>query len=124
MSKLKKFSVLVSGGAGLIGSHLCRRLLNDGYSVVCADNLISGSQNNIKDLLKNPHFLFLKHDVILQLPKKLKARAVFHLASPASPNHHSPISYHALAMETMLVNTQGTLELLKFSKNRYFNVTR
>ncbi len=111
--------VLVTGGAGFIGSHLCQRLLKEKHTVVCVDNLLTGLQNNLKDFAKNDDFYFLKHDIINPLPEEISADAVFHLASPASPNHHSKISYHALPMETMLANTQGTLELLKFcQKNK------
>ncbi len=114
--KKKRQIILVAGGAGFLGSHLCKRLLTSGHEVICVDNLLTGSKNNIKNLLKNKNFSFLKFDITKPLPKRLKARAVFHLASPASPNHHSPKSYHALSLETMLANTQGTLELLKFAK--------
>ena len=106
--------IIVTGGAGFIGSHLCERLLNEGHVVLCVDNLISGSKKNIDHLQGNKNFTFLEYDVINPLPENLKADAVFHLASPASPNHHSKISYHSLPVETMLVNTQGTYELLKF----------
>lgn len=111
--------ILVSGGAGFIGSHLCESLLNDNHGVVCVDNFLTGSRENIEHLLKKPGFTLLEHDVIKPLPGNVKAEAVFHLASPASPNHHSKLSYHSLPMETMLVNTLGTLELLKFAgKNK------
>lgn len=106
--------ILITGGAGFIGSHLCERLLNENHIVLCVDNLISGSKKNIDHLQGNKNFTFLECDVINPLPENIKADAVFHLASPASPNHHSKISYHSLPVETMLVNTQGTYELLKF----------
>lgn len=109
---------IVTGGAGFIGSHLCKRLLDDGNKVLCVDNLITGAITNIEPLKSNSNFTFLEHNVLNPLPDTYSADAVFHLASPASPNHHSPKSYHALAMETMMVNTQGTLRLLEFaSKN-------
>ncbi len=109
-------NILVAGGAGFIGSHLCQRLIKENHQVICVDNLITGSINNIKDLLKNKNFSFIKHDVIKPFEPKIKIGAVFHLASPASPNHHSKISYHQLPLETMLVNTLGTLNLLKLAK--------
>lgn len=108
--------ILVAGGAGFIGSHLSARLLKDNHEVVCVDNLLTGSKRNIEHLLDNKLFSFLQHDVTKLLPDDVFADAVFHLASPASPNHHSRLSYHALPMETMMVNTLGTLELLKFAE--------
>ncbi len=108
--------ILVAGGAGFIGSHLCERLLKENYQVVCVDNLLTGSEKNIADLKNDKDFVFLNHNITKTLDYKEKIGAVFHLASPASPNHHSNLSYHALPMETMLANTLGTLELLKFSK--------
>lgn len=108
--------VLIAGGAGFIGTHLCKRMLHEHHDVICVDNLLTGNLDNIKDLSNDPHFLFLNHDVTHPLPATISADAVFHLASPASPNHHSSLSYHALPMETMMVNTVGTLELLKFSE--------
>lgn len=107
--------VLVTGGAGFIGSHLCERLLEEGKRVICIDNLLTGNEENLKNIRLNNNFQFFELDVVKPLPEKIKADFVFHLASPASPNHHSKISYHNLPMETMLVNTVGTLELLKFS---------
>lgn len=109
-------TALVAGGAGFIGSHLCKQLLEEGYRVICVDNLLTGSQQNIQRLLDHPHFTFLQHDVTETLPDHITADAVFHLASPASPNHHSKLSYHALPMQTMMVNTEGTHRLLEFSE--------
>lgn len=109
--------VLIAGGAGFIGSHLSRKLLAEGHEIICVDNLLTGQSLNIKDLESNPSFKFITHDISkAPMPEDLEADAVFHLASPASPNHHSKISYHALPMQTMLVNSRGTLELLKFSE--------
>lgn len=111
-------TVLIAGGAGFIGSSLCEKLLNDGNKVICVDNLLTSTRSNIEQLLDNESFSFLNHNVIEPLPEVGKVDAVFHLASPASPNHHSKLSYHALPMETMLVNTQGTMELLKFAERQ------
>ncbi len=107
---------LVAGGAGFIGTHLCKRLLGKNLKVICVDNFISSVPKNIDDLRKNSNFIFIEHDVVKPLPQNLQADYVFHLASPASPNHHSKISYHAFPLETMLVNTTGTFELLKFTQ--------
>lgn len=114
--------IVVAGGAGFIGSHLCKKLLENGHEVFCLDNLITGSKTNVTPLLDNPKFHLLEHDVTKPLTNIAErfgeVNAVFHLASPASPNHHSKISYHALPMETMLVNSVGTLELLKFATEK------
>jgi nucleoside-diphosphate-sugar epimerase len=108
--------VVVTGGAGFLGSHLCERLLKENITVICVDNLLTGSQKNIEHLLGNPLFTFLRHDVTVPLPDAISANAVFHLASPASPNHHSAISYHSLPEETMFVNTTGTFQMLRFAE--------
>jgi len=110
-------TILITGGAGFIGSHLTKKLLEKNYQVIVVDNLITGSEKNIKEFKNNKNFTFIKADVIKPLKHNLpKINYIFHLASPASPNHHSKISYHNLAFETMLVNTLGTLELLKLAK--------
>jgi UDP-glucuronate decarboxylase len=111
--------ILVAGGAGFLGSNLCRKLLDNGNEVICLDNLLTGSRKNIAPFLKNPDFKFIKHDITKILPKNITADEVFHLASPASPNIRSPKSYHALCFETMRANTDGTWNLCEFaSKNK------
>jgi len=107
--------VLIAGGAGFIGSNLTKRLLSEGHNVVCVDNFLTSIESNIEPFRSNSSFEFVNFDVINPLPESLSAEYVFHLASPASPNHHSRISYHALPMQTMLVNTQGTKNLLDFA---------
>jgi nucleoside-diphosphate-sugar epimerase len=106
---------LVAGGGGFIGSHLCKSLLDDNFKVICVDNFISSTPKNIEGLKSNPNFTQITHDVIKPLSDSVRADYIFHLASPASPNHHSKISYHAYPLETMLVNTTGTFELLSFA---------
>ena len=106
----------MAGGAGFIGSKLCSALLKKGYFVICVDNILTGSLNNLDSLRENENFQFINHDIAQPLEENLTADFVFHLASPASPNHHSKLSYHSLPMETMLANTQGTFELLKFAE--------
>jgi nucleoside-diphosphate-sugar epimerase len=110
--------VIITGGAGFIGSHLCEALLEKGHKIICIDNFLTGSKENIKRFSNNKDFTFINHDVINPLQGTLKAEYVFHLASPASPNHHSPISYHNLPMETMMVNTNGTLNMLQFAQKQ------
>ncbi len=108
-------NIVVAGGAGFIGSHLCEVLLKQNHTVICVDNLLTGNSKNIEQM-KSDKFRFINHDVIKPLSLDDSIDAVFHLASPASPNHYSPVSYHSLPMETMLVNTTGTLELLKLAE--------
>ncbi len=107
--------VIVTGGAGFLGSNLCKKLLERGDQVLCIDNLITGSKDNLKELGNNPNFKFLEIDVSKPLPEGLEADQVYHMASPASPNMSSPKSYHALAFETMLVNTTGTWNLAQLA---------
>lgn len=113
-------NIIVAGGAGFIGSHLCKRLINDGHEVFCIDNLLTGDKTNILHLQDNPSFHFIEYDVTKPFAaiaeRFTEVHAVFHLASPASPNHHSRLSYHALPMETMMVNTVGTHELLEVAQ--------
>lgn len=106
--------VLVTGGAGFIGSHLCRSLLEDGYEVICVDNLITGNKKNIDGLLSNPNFSSVEADVCVDLSNQLTnlpINYIFHLASPASP-----IDYQDFPEETLLVNSTGTLNMLALSK--------
>lgn len=103
-------TILVTGGAGFIGSHLCGHLLKNGYSVFCLDNLLTGSKKNIEHLLENPNFEFSEADIVLS-PKVPKVDFAFHLASPASP-----VDYQNHSEETLLVNSQGTINVLKIAK--------
>ncbi|HZU66319.1 MAG TPA: UDP-glucuronic acid decarboxylase family protein [Ktedonobacteraceae bacterium] len=103
--------VVVTGGAGFIGSHLCTRLLQEGHSVLCVDNLITGSKSNIQPLLENPQFRFLLQDVTQ--PFAFEADAIFHLASPASP-----VGYLENPIATILVNSQGTYQMLEQARKQ------
>lgn len=103
--------IIVTGGAGFLGSHLCDKLIESGHQVVAIDNLITGSEKNIAHLKDNPNFEFINQDVTEDLPDDLIADQIYHLASPASPNEDNPKSYHALPFETMQVNTVGTWKL-------------
>jgi len=105
---------LVAGGAGFLGSHLCERLLAEGASVTCVDNLSTGSRANVEHLLGDQRFTFIEHDVTQ--PLDVAADAIAHLASPASPNPMSPKSYLAQPIETALVNSQGTYQLLELAR--------
>jgi nucleoside-diphosphate-sugar epimerase len=104
-------NVLVTGGAGFIGSHLCSALLEREYSVTCVDNLVTGSARNIGSLLSHPRFTFLRHDVVQPLPDTGVLDCIFHLASPASVP-----DYLARPLETMAVNSEGTRAMLELAR--------
>ncbi|MBI4039695.1 SDR family oxidoreductase [Candidatus Daviesbacteria bacterium] len=104
--------ILVTGGAGFIGSNLCDHLIGAKHQVVCVDNLITGSEKNIGHLLSNPSFSFIKADIADKINFKEKFDAIFHLASPASP-----IDYQNHPVETMIANSQGTHKMLNLAKN-------
>lgn len=114
--------ILITGGAGFIGSNLCRRLLKDGHSVVCVDNFISGSKSNVEELLSNPSFKLIEFDITRPLEElyKLDAldnlSAILHFACPASPNPSSPVSYMAHPVETMMVSSLGSKNMLDLAK--------
>jgi len=78
-------TILVTGGAGFIGSNLCERLLKDGHHVLCLDNLYTGSIQNIKHLFNHPKFKFMNHDIITPLYMPFKIDQIYNLACPASP---------------------------------------
>lgn len=108
---------LVTGGGGFIGSHLCRRLLADGFTVVCLDNFASGMRRNIAELIEHPSFQLIEMDVTAApLDDNLAADRYYHLASPASPNPHTPRSYMALPLETALVNSVGMRNVLDLAR--------
>ncbi len=110
-------NIVVTGGAGFIGSHLVKRLLKDGNQVVVIDNFVTGSKSNLRDVTSDRNLTIIEKDVVKLTKNDIdntiqKVEQIYHLASPASPNHHSQVSYHALPMETMMVNTVGTHVLL------------
>ncbi|MFZ4438035.1 MAG: GDP-mannose 4,6-dehydratase, partial [Syntrophales bacterium] len=78
--------ILITGGAGFLGSHLCERLLAAGEELLCLDNFYTGSKDNIRHLLGNPHFEFIRHDIIN--PIYLEVDQIYNLACPASPVHY------------------------------------
>lgn len=113
--------VLVAGGAGFIGSNLCQSFLADGEKVICLDNFLTGKKSNVSQLLENPNFLMVNADINKPLPEAIteeKIDAVFHLASPASPNQLSQLSYMNLPLETMDANSLGTRRLLRLAKKK------
>ncbi|MEI7652754.1 MAG: NAD-dependent epimerase/dehydratase family protein [bacterium] len=109
--------ILITGGAGFLGSHLTKRLLNEGHKVTVIDDFITGSKSNLpvdKDLtIVDKDVSDISYHTLQGLRQ---IDQIYHLASPASPNHHSPISYHALPMETMMVNTVGTHRMLEMAE--------
>ena len=108
----RSLKIVVTGGAGFIGSHLCTRLLDEGHSVLCIDNLITGSERNIAPLRTHPNFTYVRHDVTQ--PFEFEAEAIFHLASPASP-----VGYMTYPIETILVNSQGTYQMLEQARKQH-----
>src|SRR5213078_4590365 len=101
--------ILVTGGAGFIGSHLCERLLNDGHEVLCLDNFFTGRRENIFPLLDNLRFELIRHDVTE--PILVEVYQIYNLACPASPIH-----YQYNAVKTVKTNVMGTMNMLGLAK--------
>ena len=101
--------ILVTGGAGFIGSHLCRRLLEMGHDVLCVDNLYTGTRDNILPLLDNPYFEFMRHDVTF--PLYVEADEIYNLACPASPVH-----YQFDPVQTTKTSVHGAINMLGLAK--------
>lgn len=105
-------SILVTGGAGFIGSHLCERLLNSGHRVTCLDNLSTGSFQNIAHLSESAGFTFLDTDARRPVAWAERFDQIFHLASPASP-----VAYFRMPVETAMVNAEGTFNILETARD-------
>ena len=101
--------ILVTGGAGFIGSHLCERLLNDGHEVICLDNFFTGRRENVFHLLDNPRFELLRHDVIESI--LLEVDQIYNLACPASPIH-----YQYNPVKTVKTSVMGAINMLGLAK--------
>jgi UDP-glucuronate decarboxylase len=101
--------VLVTGGAGFLGSHLCERLLNDGCDVLCVDNFYSGTKDNIVRLLRSPHFELIRHDVTF--PLYVEVDEIYNLACPASPIH-----YQWDPVQTTKTSVHGAINMLGLAK--------
>lgn len=101
--------ILVTGGAGFLGSHLCERLLKEGHDVICADNFFTGSKDNIRHLLDNPYFELMRHDITF--PLYVEVDEIYNLACPASPIHyqHDPV-------QTTKTSVHGAINVLGLAK--------
>jgi UDP-glucuronate decarboxylase len=101
--------ILVTGGAGFLGSHLCERLLNEENDVICVDNLFTGTKNNIRHLMDNPYFEFIRHDVTE--PLYVEVDQIYNLACPASPIH-----YQYNPIKTCKTSVMGAINMLGLAK--------
>lgn len=102
--------ILVTGGAGFIGSHLCRRLINEGHQVICLDNLFTGTKENVKDLIKNSNFELIVQDVTQPISLD-NIDQIYNLACPASPIH-----YQYNPVKTVETNVIGAINVLNLAK--------
>lgn len=105
----KKEQILVTGGAGFLGSHLCKSLIDKGKHVICVDNFLTGNKKNIEGLLTNPYFELIRHDITL--PLIIEVDKIFNLACPASPIH-----YQNDAVQTVKTSVLGTINMLGLAK--------
>ena len=101
--------ILITGGAGFLGSHLCKRLVSEGYEVLCIDNCFTGARKNIADLLSNPNFEFIRHDITF--PLYIEADEIYNLACPASPIH-----YQFDPVQTTKTSVHGAINMLGLAK--------
>ena len=101
--------VLVTGGAGFLGSHLCERLLAEGHDVICVDNFFTGTKDNIAHLLDNPYFELLRHDITF--PLYVEVDEIHNLACPASPIH-----YQFDPVQTTKTSVHGAINMLGLAK--------
>lgn len=101
--------ILVTGGAGFIGSHLCERLLNEGNDVICLDNFFTGSKDNIRHLLQNDHFELIRHDITKEYFAEVDQ--IYNMACPASPPH-----YQYNAIKTIKTSVLGVINMLGLAK--------
>lgn len=103
--------ILVTGGAGFIGSHLCEALLENGHEVLCLDNLFTGSMDNLKPIADNPRFTFIKHDIVEPFFTDAQIDQIYNLACPASP-----VQYQSNQVHTIKANTIGMINMLGLAR--------
>ena len=108
---MKNKKILVSGGAGFIGSHLCKKLLENGNFVICVDNFFTGNRDNISTIISNSNFSLIEHDIINKL--EIEVDQIYNLACPASPVH-----YQIDRIRTMKTNINGSINMLNVAKNK------
>ena len=104
-----KNRILVTGGAGFLGSHLCKRLLDENNEVLCLDNFYTGSKDNIIGLINNPYFEIIRHDITF--PIYLEVDQIYNLACPASP-----VFYQKYPIQTTKTNVSGSINVLGLAK--------
>lgn len=109
--------ILITGGAGFIGSHLCKYLLNQGKQVICLDNFFTSSKENIEHLLNNKDFVLIERDINESLSKLDNLDRIYNLASPASPVH-----YQSSPIETIKTNTLGVFNVLELAKKKQVRI--
>lgn len=107
--------ILITGGAGFLGSHLCEKLLNEGHEVICADNLFTGRKQNIAHLRDNPNFEFMRHDITH--PISVEVDQIYNLACPASPPH-----YQYNAIKTIKTSVMGAINVLGLARRVHARV--
>lgn len=105
----RKKRILVTGGAGFIGSHLCEQLLNEGNEVICLDNFFTGSKQKVVNLLSNPYFELVRHDITM--PYYIEVDEIYNLACPASP-----VQYQFNAIKTIKTSVMGSINMLGLAK--------
>ena len=101
--------ILITGGAGFLGSYLCERLLNEGHDIICSDNFFTGTKDNIAHLLNSPHFELLRHDITF--PLYVEVDEIYNLACPASPVH-----YQRDPVQTTKTSVHGAINMLGLAR--------
>lgn len=119
MNSQTKKQIIITGGAGFLISHFCERLLNDGHDVICVDNFFTGTMDNILNLLDNPHFEIIRHDV--SFPLYVEVDEIYNLACPASPIHYQHDQVQST--KTSVHGTINMLGLVKRVKSKIFEAS-